>query len=92
MPRFTGGRVRRSRWLAPVTWPRPPPLFHATPAKHRVMLVDLRESDESELVQVVLAWRRDARSRGMDPGRVTPDSVVRSLIRREFEKGLISLC
>ena len=50
------------------------------------MLVDLRESDETELVQVVLAWCKDARERGMDPGRVTPDSVVRSLIRREFER------
>lgn len=50
------------------------------------MLVDLRENDEAELIQVLIAWRRDARERGQDPGHVTPDSVVRSLIRREFER------
>ena len=49
------------------------------------MLVELLEEDEKALTQVLLAYRRAMQERGMDPGIVTPDSLVRSLIHREAE-------
>ena len=52
------------------------------------MLVELLEDDETALIAVVRSYRRAMQERGMDPGIVTPDSLVRSLIHRGGRNGI----
>ena len=49
------------------------------------MLIELLEEDERALVDVLRSYRRAMSERGLDPGIVTPDSLVRSLVHREAE-------
>ena len=49
------------------------------------MQIELDDDDAKLLIEVLGRYRAAIQARGMDPGHVTADCFVQSLIRREHE-------